>query len=572
MNTLLLDVSATFWLLLTFLLIVLLMCSRLSLGHIFLIGTAVLAIFFKLPPESLVSSVWHSVYDPKTMALILTVSLIIVFSKAMEISGHMYRISQDIQSVLPNKRINLIFYPALIGLLPMPGGAVFSAPMVKEIGIGINLPLARMCFANYWFRHVWEYWWPTYPAVFLILHMTGLKLLPFALIMSPLSIFALCIGFWSLRDTKTISSDQNRPWSTLAIKQLSTEMLPIAIIIGIGLPSGPLLSMAFPTFKLSTELGLIVAIALAIFWIFNTNNLPKSKRITIWANPELIKTTYMIAALFVFKEVLQECHAVQAAGVELMNAGIPLVLVVITLPFMTGLATGLTIGFVGATFPIILSLVQESVLPSMMPAYLMLAVISGFVGVLVSPLHFCFTLSGKYFETPMLEISRPLRKTEGPAQTGVTFLLTRTGVVKEGRMGRIPGHGQLLRAPQDQIVLHIQPFVRLLEDLRFVFTHPVILPERVFGGGGHTAGDSEGVKGFEGIQAADAKKAVAKRFVHLARGPSVHVGHGIAQGPGESIIIKKARRIWIYRKTITVFGQPFLYLVKRLVVTYDIRR
>lgn len=384
------------------------MCSRLSLGHIFFVGAAVLAVFFKLSLESLASAVWRSVCDPKTLALIFIVSLIIVFAKAMEISGQMYRISQDIQNLPPGKRLNLIFYPALIGLLPMPGGAIFSAPMVKEIGTKINLSPARMCFANYWFRHVWEYWWPTYPAVFLILYMARLKLLPFALMMFPLSIFALYIGFLSMRETKTMSHDQKRPWSTTALKRLSTDMLPILIIIGIGLPSGPLLSKAFPTFNLSAELGLISAIALSIVWILYSNNLPKSKWRTIWANPQLINTAYMIATIFAFKEVLQESQAVQAVGAELMNTGIPLIWVVITLPALAGLATGLTIGFVGATLPIILSLVQESVLPSMMPAYLMLAVTSGFVGVLVSPLHLCFTLSGKYFEIPMLKVYRYL--------------------------------------------------------------------------------------------------------------------------------------------------------------------
>jgi hypothetical protein len=44
------------------------------------------------------------------------------------------------------------------------------------------------------------------------------------------------------------------------------------------------------------------------------------------------------------------------------------------------------------------------------------------------------------------------------------------------------------------------------------------------------------------------------------------------KGPGESIIIEKDRRDRICDKSITIFRQPFLNLVQRLVLAYDIRR
>jgi hypothetical protein len=41
--------------------------------------------------------------------------------------------------------------------------------------------------------------------------------------------------------------------------------------------------------------------------------------------------------------------------------------------------------------------------------YLMLALASGFVGVLVSPLHLCFLLSNEYFKTELLPVYRHMR-------------------------------------------------------------------------------------------------------------------------------------------------------------------
>ena len=46
-----------------------------------------------------------------------------------------------------------IFFPALIGLLPMPGGAIFSAPMVKSMGEEMEMKVNE-----------WKRWWKqTFP-------------------------------------------------------------------------------------------------------------------------------------------------------------------------------------------------------------------------------------------------------------------------------------------------------------------------------------------------------------------------------------------------------------------------
>ena len=55
----------------------------------------------------------------------------------------------------------------LIGLLPMIGGAMFSAPMVEEASQGLNVSRERKTFVNYWFRHSLETIFPLYPSLVL---------------------------------------------------------------------------------------------------------------------------------------------------------------------------------------------------------------------------------------------------------------------------------------------------------------------------------------------------------------------------------------------------------------------
>ena len=53
-------------------------------------------------------------------------------------------------------------------------------------------------------------------------------------------------------------------------------------------------------------------------------------------------------------------------------------------------------------------------------------------------------------------------------------------VVEERGVSRVARHDEFTRAARDQIFLHVEPFVRLLEDLRLVRLHPLVFPERIF--------------------------------------------------------------------------------------------
>jgi len=68
--------------------------------------------------------------------------------------------------------------------------------------------------------------------------------------------------------------------------------------------------------------------------------------------------------------------------------------------------TGLTVAFVGITFPFLLPLMGEGGVVG--PGLLALAFGSGFCGVMLSPLHLCLILSGEYFNADFGAVFRRL--------------------------------------------------------------------------------------------------------------------------------------------------------------------
>jgi len=67
------------------------------------------------------------------------------------------------------------------------------------------------------------------------------------------------------------------------------------------------------------------------------------------------------------------------------------------LPFLVGLISGISVAFVGATFPIIIGVLHTIGAADQILPYLTLGLFAGFTGVMVSPLHVCFILSCQFF-------------------------------------------------------------------------------------------------------------------------------------------------------------------------------
>jgi hypothetical protein len=382
--------------------------KKLSLGNAFLLGALLLSLLFTMPALNLLAAAGKAVIYPKTLSLALIVSLILILSNSMEQTGQMQRMLEAFKGLIASPRLNLIVFPALIGLLPMPGGAVFSAPMVKQLGDSSNLSGSQLSFTNYWFRHIWEYWWPLYPGILLATVLADVNLALLVAIMSPLTLIAISFGYTILKRASTDVPHARSPSSHRSARRFWIELLPILIVIIPGLLMGLFLSQVIPAITVGKELGLILALFLAIGWVARKNHETVSRLVKRSARPELLKMVYMIFAILVFKEILEDSGAVEMISEELITMNIPIFLITIALPFLVGIITGITVAFVGSTFPILIPLIHSLDPAASLVPYIMLALTCGFAGVLISPLHLCLILSNEYFSADMKSVYRQL--------------------------------------------------------------------------------------------------------------------------------------------------------------------
>jgi hypothetical protein len=114
----------------------------------------------------------------------------------------------------------------------------------------------------------------------------------------------------------------------------------------------------------------------------------------------------LVVSVMVFQYMLDRTEAAARMAGELQTLRVPVVAVVMILPFIAGAITGLAVGFVGTSFPILLPLVTALAGGASIMPYMALAYAFGHLGQMTSPLHLCQVVSNRYFNTPFGPVYR----------------------------------------------------------------------------------------------------------------------------------------------------------------------
>ena len=360
--------------------IILLLKRRWNLGIVMALSSVILALLYLLPPLDYLRAFVKASSDKTTIILIIALTLIRIFENVMRKNGIMQEMMDSFRGMVMDRRILMASMPALIGLLPSMGGALFSAPMVEEASRGIKTTPEKKAFVNYIFRHPWEFISPLYPGLILASAITAYSIRDLIVANLPYALFLAAGGvIWGLKGL-----DVRKEGFKRITKKGVLSFLPLFLIL--------LMVMLFHI-DLSVSMGVVIT-GLYIVLRYTLKNIWQSIREGVsW---EII---VIILGVMTFKEVLTSSGAVTNMSAFFSAEGIPILPLLFILPFLSGVLTGLTIGFVGSTFPIIWGLESAQSISAISFAFA-----SGYVGVLLSPVHLCLILTREYFGATMAGI------------------------------------------------------------------------------------------------------------------------------------------------------------------------
>jgi integral membrane protein (TIGR00529 family) len=387
---------------------------RVHLSLCLFVGAVAVGFWMGQSPVQITHSLMVSVSSVETLQLVAIICLILIVSQLMKVSGQLDRIVSSFVAIVQDASTVTVVMPALIGLLPMPGGALFSAPMVETAVAGCSLSQDRKTAVNYWFRHIWEFWWPLYPGVVLAVSLLHVEMWRFILIQAPLTLLSIAAGtlflLRPLRETRDRNS--SRSFKLQILGPFLWETMPILLVVGcIGffalLRS---LTMWFGvSIKLPAAMPLLFALLVCVIWVMWVNGLGFNDFLTALVDRNTLPMLLLICGIMAFKGALINSQVVLEIREEMVQYQIPFLIVVVAMPLISGLITGITVGFVGATFPLLVPLfVGLSPLDFLLHASL--AYVSGYVGMMLSPVHICLLVSKDYFKASLAASYRHIYK------------------------------------------------------------------------------------------------------------------------------------------------------------------
>ena len=341
-------------------------------------------------------------------ALMLLIALVITLSNQMSRTGTMKQLVAGLQQRL-NWKSTLAALPAVIGLLPMPGGALFSAPLVDDADGEGRLSGDEKTAINYWFRHIWEFTWPLYPGVLVAADIAGIEVWQIFLVGLPVSVAAALGGYlFILRPiTRHVPAEGSFRSVGAQEKSRKTPLLPVLTPIGIVVTTYVLITLFLPLLsEVSKYLPMIIGLAIAIAYLQLRSPLQGSQWRQIILDKRTLNMVLIVAVVRIYGAYIEAANPdgvflMEQLRLEMEGFGVPMLLLMMFIPFISGLTTGVSVGFVGASFPIVFSLLGPDPSLASLLSTMAIAYPFGFMGTMLSPVHVCLIVTNEHFKTAL---------------------------------------------------------------------------------------------------------------------------------------------------------------------------
>ena len=370
--------------LLAFILIFLLTAKRVNLGPTLLLASLILGLTSGLTPRGFLEVARLTVTDYTTYELLFSIGLISVLGNCLKETGLMVELIENLKGYF-SSRFLIALIPALFGLLPMPGGALMSAPFNEREVNRLGLRPEEKTFVNLWFRHVWFFASPISSSTILISRLVGVNIYRFLLSVLPLYFLLAFVGY--LFSIRKIREDPPEEKHGSSISAIIKGFLPIILAILLNILGVPL----------------PIAILAGVLVVLSMGGLGFRRSIAaIWRGVPWGILLALVGIMF-FRYTIKEAGSVTLLFTALREAGIPALVLATVFPFLMGLISGAPSSGIGIGVPLVLPLFSE---PSL--TVLGLIYFSIVTGYLLSPLHLCLVLTNAYYKSDLGKVYRIL--------------------------------------------------------------------------------------------------------------------------------------------------------------------
>ncbi|MEZ5358692.1 MAG: DUF401 family protein [Candidatus Zixiibacteriota bacterium] len=349
------------------------------------IGLFVPLLFGKMPLE-IGTTLLGTIKSLDVWRLYGAIVIVTYLGHMLKAVGSFDKLTDAARHLAGGKRTASAVLPATIGMMPMPAGALVSAPLVKEVLKDDGLKPEFMAATNYWFRHVMEFFWPLYPGIILGAGICGIPQRTFSSLGIIMTLSMVLIG--SLLFLRRIPRGETKANSFKAIFQIIAAIWPMFLAV--------LLAFIF-------EIEIVIALAAAAFVTMLAHRKSWNHFWPVIRQSVTLKLFFMVFGILVFRDMINLSGAVADLPTEVARLGIHPAVIIFFVTMLTGMLSGMVAMYVGLTFPILAGFLYA---PNVNLGNIFLAYLGGYMGIILAPTHFCLLLSTEFFETDLGKVYR----------------------------------------------------------------------------------------------------------------------------------------------------------------------
>lgn len=361
--------------------LVLMLKYKVNIGWIMLVNSLFLAIAMRMSVKEATTTLLSGLVSKNTLGTILVLFLVAMIENIMRKTGMLNQLAQSIRDLFRGKLASAIVMPIVLGMLPSAGGARFSCPMVGEV-LKEDTEALDKSYINYWYRHVWLDGFVLYPGIILASRLTGFS--GTSIFLHTL-VFAFVYMLIGLTQAKNLISKKNAVISEkrrIDGRTLIKSAFPIVLVLA-------LYAILAGVTGFALEIACSVTVLfLLLFKRYKAAQIQKTLKEAFHA-----KFVVIIAGVMVFSQFLNASGVMTIVIEAILRFNFPIMLIFIVLPLIGGYISGISLTYVALVFPILIPLGLSSSIWMVVLAYL-----SGFLGIMISPVHICGIMSAEYFK------------------------------------------------------------------------------------------------------------------------------------------------------------------------------
>ncbi len=373
-----------------------LMSREVNIGIILLIDSLVVVVATRMPPGVSLSAAAKGALSERCLGTIAILVLIMILERSMRDEGMLSSLAQSLKQLVGNGKAVAYLMPAVIGMLPSPGGARFSCPMVEEVA-GNRSSQETKAFVNYWFRHVWQDCFFLYPSAIAASKILGLNVFQVSLPVMAFGVFHAWVGWMMTRREVDALPHVETGSRRDAWRGFAKAAFPVVEII--------FLYMVFNQLHVPFDLEIAAVITLATLFALRRFTLKKIGLVV--KNAFQPKYILIILGVMIFMEIFTQSGLVGQMLDGMTSLGLPKEVFFVLLPMVAGVSSGFSLSTISLTFPILAPMGLTANL-----LYVACAYVSGFIGNMITPMHLCGVMTSEYFGVKMNRILARVMKGE----------------------------------------------------------------------------------------------------------------------------------------------------------------